>query len=301
MKLYTSKDYIYIAQIKQEEIEKIDFHLCTGAGTGGRQTLENFYAQNPQKPELVINGGFFNMANGESVFVYKSNGKVIMDYGNAAYYHGIGTVDGKLKYDYYLNSPFENFVTAYPPLVIAGSAAPVSYAGFTDSNVARLTRRTALGYNNKYVYVVCVDEPGMRLKDLQNLFINELKCDYAVNLDGGGSSRMLYEGKSYCTAMAGNRAVDNVIAFYLKDAKTTPITSSSVGQTLYRVQVGAYSKRENANKMLELIKAAGYPNAYVRLVGNLYKVQIGAFSQQANAHKLVNELKSKGFNAFVAK
>lgn len=36
MKLLKSNDYIYIAQIPQDEIEKIDFHLCAGAGTGGR-------------------------------------------------------------------------------------------------------------------------------------------------------------------------------------------------------------------------------------------------------------------------
>lgn len=239
------------------------------------------------------------MTNGESVFVYKSNGKVIMDYGNAAYYHGIGTVDGKLKYDYYLNSSFDDFVTAYPPLVINKQPAESTYLGFSDSNVNKLTRRTAIGYNDDYVYVVCVDEPGMRLKELQNLFISELKCDYAVNLDGGGSSRMLHEGKAYCTASTGNRAVDNVIAFYLKEENET-LTSPSVATPLYRVQVGAYSSKTNANKMLAQVQAAGYPNAYVRLINNLYKVQVGAFSIRTNANNVMSDLKSKGFNAFIA-
>lgn len=299
MKLLKSNDYIYIAQIAQSEIEKIDFHLCAGAGTGGRQTLEKFYAQNQEKPQLVINGGFFNMANGESVFVYKSKGKVIMDYGNAGYYNGIGTVDGKLTYGYYLEKPFYDFATAYPPLIIDKKPAASSYLGFNDGSVNTKTRRTAIGYNDEYVYVVCVHNPGMRLKELQNLFV-ELGCDYAVNLDGGGSSRMLYEGQAYCTATTGNRAVDNVIAFYLKEDKKEEVITPSVSTPLYRVQVGAYSSKTNANKMLAQVKAAGYQGAYVRLVGNLYKVQVGAFSKRENASKLMNELKSKGFNAFIA-
>lgn len=111
---------------------------------------------------------------------------------------------------------------------------------------------------------------------------------------------MLYEGQAYCAATTGNRAVDNVIAFYLKEDKKEEVITPSVSTPLYRVQVGAYGSKTNANKMLAQMKAAGYQNAYVRLVGNLYKVQVGAFSKRENAIKLMNELKSKGFNAFIA-
>lgn len=112
---------------------------------------------------------------------------------------------------------------------------------------------------------------------------------------------MLYEGQAYCAATTGNRAVDNVIAFYLKEEdKKEEVVAPSVSTPLYRVQVGAYGSKTNANKMLAQVKAAGYQGAYVRLVGNLYKVQVGAFSKRENATKLMNELKSKGFNAFIA-
>lgn len=300
MKLLKSSNYIYVAQIAHSEIEKIDFHLCAGAGTGGRQTLEKFYAQNAEKPQLVINGGFFNMVNGETAFVLKSNGKVIMDYGNAGYYHGIGTVDNKIQGGYYLSYPFDNFVTAYPPLIEGGAPASSSYLGYRDGNVNIKTRRTAIGYNKDYIYVVCVDEPGMTLKQLQNVFI-ELKCDYAANLDGGGSSRMLYEGKTYCTANAGNRAVDNVIAFYLKQEPQIITPPVSEPKTIYRVQVGAYSIKTNANAMLKQLQAAGYSDAYVRLIDGLYKVQVGAYSIKSNADKVLKDLKAKGFNGFIAK
>jgi N-acetylmuramoyl-L-alanine amidase len=44
---------------------------------------------------------------------------------------------------------------------------------------------------------------------------------------------------------------------------------------------------------------AGYRNAYVRKVGSYWKVQVGAFSVKANATRVVNDLKSKGYNAFI--
>ena len=34
-------------------------------------------------------------------------------------------------------------------------------------------------------------------------------------------------------------------------------------------------------------------------VGTMYKVQVGAFSVKANAEKLVTDLKSKGYNSFI--
>ena len=288
MELLKPNDYTYIAKIKQSEVKNIDFHLCVGAGTGGRQTLEKFYAEQQEKPQLVINGGYFNMTNGESVFVYKTKGKVIMDYGNVDYYHGIGTVEGRIQGGYYLNYPFDNFLTGYPVLIDRGLPTQ-GYPGSNDGAVKGTRRRTAIGYNKDYIYVLCADDPGLTISEMQDIFI-KYGCEYAVNLDGGGSSRMLYEGNVKAPA-ATNRAVDNVIAFYLK--KDEP-------KILFRVQIGAYGSKINAEKMLQKIKDAGYPQAYVRLINGLYKVQIGAFSNKENANKLIKELKSKGFSAFIA-
>ena len=44
----------------------------------------------------------------------------------------------------------------------------------------------------------------------------------------------------------------------------------------YRVQTGAFRKRENADRMLYLLQEKGYP-AYILQDGELYKVQVGAF------------------------
>jgi len=70
-------------------------------------------------------------------------------------------------------------------------------------------------------------------------------------------------------------------------------------KTLYRVQVGAYSVKANAEKQLQTLKSAGYKDAILVSVSPYYKVQLGAFSVKQNAENLVNELKKKGFSAFV--
>ena len=71
--------------------------------------------------------------------------------------------------------------------------------------------------------------------------------------------------------------------------------SSSV---LYRVQTGAYSKKENAESQLAKVKAAGF-DGYMVKVDSLYKIQVGAYSQKANATAMAEKLESKGFDAFI--
>lgn len=239
------------------------------------------------------------MANGETVFAYKSKGKMIMDYGNVDYYYGVGTVDKKLKIGYLFDYPFYDFITGYPVLVLNGQPTK-NFPGSNDLALTGKKRRTSIGYNKDYIYVICVDDPGATFSELQELFINTYNCDYACNLDGGGSTRMLYGGKAEVVG-DGNRPVDNVIAFYLKEEpKPEPvIPEPPKPRTLHRVQVGAYSIKANADKMLLKIKEAGYKDAYVRKINNLYKVQIGAFSIRNNAVNLMKELKAKGFDAFI--
>lgn len=280
MKLY-NKTYnnsnVYIVEMPKSEIESIEFFDC-----GGRKTLENIYAQ--KGGDVIINGGYFNLTNGEPVFVYKSGGTVKMDYGNVAYYNGIGKVNGEIAAGYYLGQQFSDFITGYPCLIL--NSSPVDLAAFTDANVKRTTRRTALGFNDNTIYSVSVDSPGVSLAQLQQIFVG-LKCTNAVNLDGGGSTRLVCGGTTYC-ATAANRPVANAIIFKKK------------AQVLYKVQVGAYSKQENAKSMLKTLKAAGY-SGYVKLINGLYKVQLGAFSKRGNAEKLRDELQQKGFSAFIAK
>ena len=67
---------------------------------------------------------------------------------------------------------------------------------------------------------------------------------------------------------------------------------------LYRVQVGAFSNKDNATEYMNKVKTAGF-DTYLVKVNDLYKIQVGAFSKKANATATVKKLKDAGFTAFV--
>ena len=70
--------------------------------------------------------------------------------------------------------------------------------------------------------------------------------------------------------------------------------------TIYRVQVGAFSKKANATRKLEAVKAAGFEDAMVFSVdGNLWRVQVGAYAVKSNAVKMQTKLAEAGFTGFV--
>lgn len=79
---------------------------------------------------------------------------------------------------------------------------------------------------------------------------------------------------------------------------TTEPEKPAPSGTLYRVQVGAYSKKENADNQLKAVKAKGF-DAFITQVDGLYKVQVGAYSVKANAEAQLAKVKAAGFDAFI--
>lgn len=283
MKIYNPINYSYITvvEIPKTEISKFDMALCQQP----RQTLKAYYDSCAVKPSIVSNGGFFSMTDGSTAFNYTDEGIIISS--NSLYKEGFGIINGELKYGIIGQEKFEDFVSGYPVLIKAGAAVPITIA----SEINYKARRTILAYNKENIFIVAIESPGMNFSQMQS-FLRTLKVDYAINLDGGGSTKILRDGKCITKALA-NRPVDNIMAIYLKP------------KVIYRVQLGAFSKKTNADAFLAKIKAlpdtinAGYKNAYVRKVGSYWKVQVGAFSVKANATRVVNDLKGKGYNAFI--
>lgn len=80
--------------------------------------------------------------------------------------------------------------------------------------------------------------------------------------------------------------------------KTKPKPKPNPSETIYRVQVGAFKSKANAEKLKNQVKGKGF-DAFVKYVDGLYKVQCGAFSVKANAEKQRDRLKKSGFDAFI--
>lgn len=69
---------------------------------------------------------------------------------------------------------------------------------------------------------------------------------------------------------------------------------------LYRVQVGAYSLKKNAEALQSNLAKKGISGAIVVQVNNLYKVQVGAYSKKENAEAMLSKLQKVGFNGFIS-
>lgn len=285
MKVYNHRNYnyVHITEIPKSEIEKIDFVLCGEP----RESLESFYSRQSKKPSVLTNGGFFSMQDGTTAFTYMDEKRIISSQG---YNTGIGiNSSGNLVYGKIGEiSNLRDFVSGYPCLIENGKATNSTVGNEINYNA----RRTCLGYNDNTVYIVTIDAPGVNFKVLTSIML-ELKCKYAINLDGGGSTRELVDGK-LITSDIYSRPVDNVVAVYLKNG-------ASRNTTYYRVQIGAFLIKGNAESYLKKIQSLGslYKGAYINKDGLYYRVQVGYFSVKSNAENMVSNLKKIGYTAFI--
>lgn len=68
---------------------------------------------------------------------------------------------------------------------------------------------------------------------------------------------------------------------------------------IFRVQVGAFSKEENAKNMLDKLKKNGFDGYIVNTTVNgkpIRRVQIGAFSKEENAKNMLDNVKKSGYS-----
>ncbi len=89
--------------------------------------------------------------------------------------------------------------------------------------------------------------------------------------------------------------VNALLAGSSSEATTDPSTTAD---TLYRVQTGAFSKKDNADAQLAKVAAAGFDTYMVESNG-LYKIQVGAYSVKANAEAQAEKLEKAGFETYI--
>ena len=78
-----------------------------------------------------------------------------------------------------------------------------------------------------------------------------------------------------------------------KEVSNKKSVSKSSSGNLYRVQVGAFGVKGNAEALAKRIKDKTGHNAIVVKEGSLYKVQAGAFSMIENAREVGNDIEKK--------
>ena len=176
------------------------------------EMLEHYYNRAENKPNIMVNGGLFDMKTGHNVMSFVSM-YTEQNYKNG--FVGMGTTCYKaqtLQYGKDNEKEWRDFMTAYPMLVINGNANK-EYGNAKTLNYR--TARTAVGVTETgNVLVLTVDKPGMTFEQMTTIFL-QYHAVYAMNLDGGGSVRKLHNGV-VVNNPSENRKVDSAFCVYLK-------------------------------------------------------------------------------------
>lgn len=211
--------YTQLDIVPHSSIEAVAFEKCADP----KETLGSYYSCKEKKPQIMINGGLFNMSTGHNVMSFVCDGEE-QNYQNG--FTGMGVLGGdpaKLVYGTDKAQKWKYFMTAYPMLVVDGKANTV-YGN--ASNLNYLTLRSAVGVREDgTLLILTVDKPGMKFAEMAKIFV-EYDAQYAMNLDGGGSVRKMHENKVVNTPIE-NRPVDNVFCVYLKEDPLAKLTDQN--------------------------------------------------------------------------
>lgn len=214
MKVYNHSNYSYvkIVEVPHKEIKKLDLIM----GAQPKEKLGTLYGRLEEKPDVLINAGFFALSTGASCFNLVDDGTVYSSNTSYKYGFAIDKDHKSFKYgsldDFKKNASYSDFISGYPNLVDNGkSCSPWTFATEINYKAAR----SIAAYDDNNTYFITIGKPGLAFTAMANMLV-EMGIKYAINLDGGGSSRLLIGGEVANTPTE-DRAVDSMLALYLTE------------------------------------------------------------------------------------
>ncbi len=221
---------------------------------------------------------------------------LVVSEGSSMFFENNLSVGDEIHFDWYVTPSLDEFDTAFgggSMLVYEGR--DVGKVGDYTHTVAGFHPRSAIGVDKegKTLYLVAVDgrqtsSRGMRMSHLAELMI-ELGCYTAVNLDGGGSTRMLASTMWHSDMYAvnnptENRKVINAIGIVLNN-KTENDEEKETNDDVDNAEETAdetYEQSINQEKVNEpLISGIKIkPSKQVAFVGEEIKLDVSAHDEQ---------------------
>lgn len=208
--------YINVVKIRRNMINKVDLIV---ANTKNRlETLDSMYKRLPIKPLVMINNGLYFVDNG----IAKSLNLLFTDDTTYAIgpYSKKGFLfypNGDIKFGEFKYTKGVQMIGGSPSIIENGKII-LDKGKMENSIINSLQPRTAIGMNETFFFTIAIDGrqknmPGMTIKELSNFMLNELGCKYGINLDGGGSTKMLLNGRVY-NSPTENRLLHNSLAVF---------------------------------------------------------------------------------------
>ena len=163
--------------------------------------------------------------------------------------------------------------------------------------------------NNKYVKNIykrvasLTPTPDRGIQSKNNLYeINNTECPCAyleAEFHDNKTTENWIDSHVDALGQAIAQGVCDADGKTFKTGQSSSTTNSAAsGKVKYTVQVGAFSKKANAERQAKQLKAGGF-DAYVYKEGNYYKVQCGAFANKSNADRLVKKLLAAGHSTYI--
>lgn len=152
--------------------------------------------------------------------------------------------------------------------------------------------------------------PGNTTSNKSNRTDNNNNSNNNNNNNNSSNSQMNNSGRTASapidsTAMVNSIPPDNEVF-------SVPVSSSNImpqcpcdnndydteNEALYRVQVGAYRNKDNADRMLNSLLMDGFP-AFIIYEDGYYKVQVGAYRILLNAIKMEQRLRRFRYSTYI--
>lgn len=152
--------------------------------------------------------------------------------------------------------------------------------------------------------------PGNTTSNKSNRTNNNNNSNNNSNNNNSSNSQMNNSGRTASapidsTAMVNSIPPDNEVF-------SVPVSSSNImpqcpcdnndydteNEALYRVQVGAYRNKDNADRMLNSLLIDGFP-AFIIYEDGYYKVQVGAYRILLNAIKMEQRLRRFRYSTYI--
>lgn len=152
--------------------------------------------------------------------------------------------------------------------------------------------------------------PGNTTSNKSNRTDNNNNSNNNSNNNNSSNSQMNNSGRTSSapidsTAMVNSIQPDNEVF-------SVPVSSSNImpqcpcdnndydteNEALYRVQVGAYRNKDNADRMLNSLLMDGFP-AFIIYEDGYYKVQVGAYRILLNAIKMEQRLRRFRYSTYI--
>ncbi len=190
--------------------------------------------------QIAINAGFYNTTTFDPSSIVVSNGSQWANTYDSGTYGQFGyTADGRPKY--IEEAPIaskaqypwmHNVVSGTPVIVQKGAVvanlhSSAACAGLGHCNSYRARTGVGLSADNRYTYLVTVEENpsknGMTMNQFAALMV-EVGAHWALNLDGGGSTTMHIEAKGGRVgrvqgSSSYQRPVSNHLGFYVQSTR----------------------------------------------------------------------------------